>query len=131
MSPELHLLRPVGESYNQSSRIDNLLNFLASKGVKIYILIFREPKIALANDSEYTKLALEKHNKNIIVLRHPSTVLPFLWSHHEKIVIVDQEYGFLGGLDLCYGRYDTQEHLLDDPGSTINEETVYNFPGIY
>ena len=44
---------------------------------------------------------------NIKVLRHPNYVLPSPWSHHEKMVIIDQHVGFLGGLDLCYGRWDT------------------------
>lgn len=46
------------------------------------------------------------------VLRHPdhARVGVFLWAHHEKIVVVDQTYAFLGGLDLCYGRWDDHEH---------------------
>lgn len=46
------------------------------------------------------------------VLRHPdhAKVGIFLWAHHEKIVVVDQTYAFLGGLDLCYGRWDDHEH---------------------
>jgi len=55
---------------------------------------------------------------NIKVLRHPSTLIPFMWSHHEKLVIVDQKIGFLGGLDLCYGRMDNHKHLLFDPADT-------------
>jgi phospholipase D1/2 len=47
-------------------------------------------------------------------LRHPKTTIPMLWSHHEKIVIIDKKVGFLGGIDLCYGRYDNQRHLLFD-----------------
>lgn len=47
------------------------------------------------------------------MLRHPNYILvPFLWSHHEKIIVVDQKCGFLGGLDLCYGRWDNQKHYL-------------------
>ena len=34
--------------------------------------------------------------------------------NHEKIVVVDQKCGFLGGLDLCYGRWDTQKHHLSN-----------------
>jgi phospholipase D1/2 len=30
------------------------------------------------------------------------------------MVIVDQKIGFLGGLDLCYGRYDTSKHHIFD-----------------
>lgn len=35
-------------------------------------------------------------------------------SHHEKIVIVDYQICFIGGLDLCFGRYDTFEHKVND-----------------
>lgn len=35
-------------------------------------------------------------------------------SHHEKLVIVDYQICFVGGLDLCFGRYDTAEHKVGD-----------------
>lgn len=35
-------------------------------------------------------------------------------SHHEKLVIVDNHVCFIGGLDLCFGRYDTSEHVVGD-----------------
>ena len=52
-------------------------------------------------------------HKNIKVLRHPNYILvPFLWSHHEKMIIIDQKCAFMGGLDLCFGRWDNQKHYL-------------------
>lgn len=36
-------------------------------------------------------------------------------SHHQKCVIIDQDLAFVGGLDLCFGRWDTPEHELTDP----------------
>jgi phospholipase D1/2 len=52
-------------------------------------------------------------HKNIKVIRHPNyIVIPFFWSHHEKIVLIDQRIAFIGGLDICYGRWDTSEHPL-------------------
>ncbi|VDP99597.1 unnamed protein product [Trichobilharzia regenti] len=33
-----------------------------------------------------------------------------LWSHHEKMVAIDQSVVFLGGIDLCFGRWDTNDH---------------------
>lgn len=71
------------------------------------IIVYHESTFLL-NDSLYTKTYLESLHSNIKVLRHPATVLPMLWSHHEKMVVIDQTYGYLGGLDLCYGRWDTQ-----------------------
>lgn len=52
------------------------------------------------------------------VFRHPdhkgTEMKNYLWAHHEKLVIVDQQYAFVGGIDLCYGRWDTNMHPLTD-----------------
>jgi len=36
-------------------------------------------------------------------------------SHHQKIVVVDDALAFVGGLDLTQRRWDTEEHLVEDP----------------
>lgn len=59
-------------------------------------------------------------------MRHPRRFIPFNWSHHEKIVCIDQQVAFIGGLDLCFGRWDTNDHPLKDLG----ENGKYLFPGI-
>ena len=38
----------------------------------------------------------------------------YLWAHHEKFVVIDQHLAFVGGIDLCYGRWDNNKHLLTD-----------------
>jgi hypothetical protein len=40
-------------------------------------------------------------------------------SHHEKLVIIDYQICFIGGLDLCFGRYDTIEHRVGDCSADI------------
>lgn len=45
--------------------------------------------------------------------------LLFYRSHHEKIVIVDHQICFIGGLDLCFGRYDFPDHKVGDYPSVI------------
>ncbi len=35
---------------------------------------------------------------------------PFLSSHHQKIVLIDDQLAFVGGFDFCEGRWDTPEH---------------------
>lgn len=48
-------------------------------------------------------------------------------SHHDKIVIVDNKICFIGGLDLCFGRYDTLEHKVGDyPVHTWPGKDYYN-----
>lgn len=68
--PELYLKRPI-ES-NQQSRIDYVLEKAARRGVKIYIILFKEYKGPMPNDSEYAKEKLEKLHSNIRIIRHPS-----------------------------------------------------------
>lgn len=36
------------------------------------------------------------------------------WAHHEKLCLIDGEVAFMGGLDLCYGRWDTNSHPIAD-----------------
>lgn len=36
-------------------------------------------------------------------------------SHHQKFAVIDGRIGFVGGLDLCCGRWDDRGHLPNDP----------------
>ncbi|VFR01732.1 unnamed protein product [Cuscuta campestris] len=99
-----------------SSRLDALLEARANQGVKIYILLYKEVSIALKINSLYSKTKLLCIHKNVKVLRYPNhfSAGVYYWSHHEKIVIVDHHIAYIGGLDLCFGRYDTVEHKVGD-----------------
>ncbi|CAO2816948.1 unnamed protein product [Amaranthus hypochondriacus] len=61
-------------------------------------------------------------------------------THHQKTIVVDYEspgshkrriMSFLGGIDLCGGRYDTQEHSLFGTLHTVHKDDFNqpNFPG--
>ncbi|KAG8649642.1 hypothetical protein MANES_08G114700v8 [Manihot esculenta] len=82
----------------------------------IYILLYKEVAIALKINSLYSKNRLLNLHENVRVLRYPNhfSAGVYLWSHHEKLVIVDYQICFIGGLDLCFGRYDTTEHRVGD-----------------
>ena len=137
MSPEVWLKRPIFEAdYKNNTKkktpenlssLKDVLEYKAKNGVKIYILLYYECSLALTLDSEYTQNTLEHLDKNIEVTRHPSDKLDLLWSHHEKLVIIDQQIGYVGGLDLCWGRYDLHEHPIYEPP---NSEKKYYFPFI-
>ena len=99
------------------SRLVDVLGELADRGVAVMIHVYKEVSFALTLNSIHTKRVLESRSKNIKVIRHPHRSVvggQFLWSHHEKVVCIDQEVAFLGGLDLCYGRMDNSNHLLVD-----------------
>ncbi|KAH6820241.1 phospholipase D P1 [Perilla frutescens var. hirtella] len=119
MCPELFLRRPFRA--NASSRLDSLLESKAKQGVQVYILLYKEVALALKINSVYSKRKLLGIHENIRVLRYPDHFSSgvYLWSHHEKIVIVDHQICFVGGLDLCFGRYDSGEHQVGDHPSQI------------
>ncbi|XP_062197558.1 phospholipase D zeta 1-like isoform X2 [Phragmites australis] len=127
LCPELYLRRPF--HYHGSSRLDILLESKAKQGVQIYILLYKEVSLALKINSMYSKRKLLNIHENVKVLRYPdhfSTGI-YLWSHHEKIVVIDNQVCYIGGLDLCFGRYDSPEHKVEDfPASTWPGKDYYN-----
>ncbi|KAM7485037.1 hypothetical protein LguiA_001046 [Lonicera macranthoides] len=125
--PELYMRRPFHA--NAASRLDALLEAKAKQGVQIYILLYKEVALALKINSVYSKRKLLDIHENVRVLRYPDHFSSgvYLWSHHEKIVIVDHHICFIGGLDLCFGRYDSSEHKVGDyPPSIWPGKDYYN-----
>ncbi|CEP20033.1 hypothetical protein [Parasitella parasitica] len=119
LSPELFLRRPAAA--NLEWRLDRLLRRKADQGIKVYIVMYKEVAMALPLFSHQAKRHLLSLSPNIFVQRHPSRALDifnknsiFFWAHHEKICIVDNEIAFIGGIDQCFGRYDTPGHILVD-----------------
>lgn len=49
------------------------------------------------------------------------------WAHHEKLCVVDGKTAFMGGLDLCFGRWDTNQHSIADAHPTDLDGII--FPG--
>lgn len=112
-------------------RLDKILQRAANRGVHVYILVYQNPNGLSLYNYEATKY-LRKYNRpiqhgnglmhanepcgredcrwrkcaNIFTLTHPVLDGPAKWSHHEKLVVVDDEISFLGGLDLSIGRWD-------------------------
>lgn len=115
--PTIHLLRPA--ELHPEARLDLVLQKKAEEGVRVYVLMYKEISMALTLNSMFSKQVLTKLHENVHVLRDPDFLMKQLglWSHHEKIVSVDQRVSFVGGLDLCFGRWDTHKHeLFDEPG---------------
>lgn len=51
----------------------------------------------------------------------------YYFSHHEKLCVVDNKLAAMGGLDACYGRWDTRNHPLADVHPTEFFKSL--FPG--
>ncbi|KAI9658162.1 MAG: Phospholipase D1 [Alyxoria varia] len=114
LSPELFLRRPPAA--NMEWRLDNLLRRKAQQGVKIYVLLYRNINQAIPIESEFSKARLLDLHPNVQVQRSPNQVRQgaFYWAHHEKICVVDDTVAFCGGVDLCFGRWDTPDHRVTD-----------------
>ena len=142
--------------YNQEWRLDSLLKKKAQEGVKIYIVVYKEVSAALTCNSRHTKDAImglitDEHAPgygNIKLMRHPdhnvfenAGDMTFYWAHHEKFLVIDYEVAFIGGLDLCYGRWDEKQHPLSDvhpsgvqneifPGQDFNNNRIMDFQSV-
>ncbi|KAJ4354154.1 uncharacterized protein N0V89_005887 [Didymosphaeria variabile] len=154
LSPELFLRRPP--YYNQEWRLDSLLKKKAQEGVKIFIVVYKEVSAALTCNSRHTKDAImglitdedAPGYGNIKLMRHPdhnvfenAGDMTFYWAHHEKFVVIDYAVAFIGGLDLCYGRWDEKQHPLADvhpsgiqneifPGQDFNNNRIMDFQSV-
>lgn len=141
--------------YNQEWRLDQILKRRAEAGVKIYIVVYREVEAALTCNSAHTKHALQAlcpegspGYGNIRIMRHPdhnvfenAADMTFYWAHHEKFIVIDYEMAFIGGLDLCFGRWDNHQHQLSDlhpegiqeevwPGQDFNNNRIMDFQNV-
>ena len=133
LTPELYLKRPFID--HEKSRLDRVLTRAAERNVSVYILVYKEFNVALPNDSEHTKIYLSGLHRNIHVQRHPDHFASsgsMMWSHHEKCVVIDGLKAFIGGTDLCLGRWTTQAHKLIDvddllPGQDYNNIRIKDF----
>lgn len=123
LSPELYMRRPAAIS--QKWRLDRLLQQKAREGVKIFVIMYRNINSAIPIDSEYSKFSLLELHPNVFVQRSPNQFRQntFFWAHHEKLCLIDHTVAFVGGIDLCFGRWDTPQHLLTDDKPTGFETT--------
>lgn len=102
--------------------------------LQIYVIVYNEPLLSPVRvGSAFVMQRLEAAGIGAHVLRLPSrmfagTLSNTLWSNHRKIVVADPGTpgvtAFVGGIDLCFGRYDSDLHDLFD------YRRPYRWPGI-
>ncbi|THH14594.1 hypothetical protein EW146_g5764 [Bondarzewia mesenterica] len=83
---------------NEQWRLDRILKRKAEQGVKIYAVVYKEVTQTMSMSSSHT-----------------------------KVIVVDNHRACIGGLDICFGRWDTHNHPLADAHPTDFSKTL--FPG--
>lgn len=148
---KLRLVRDV--SHTSDHTLGELLKTKSQEGVRVLLLVWDDPTsrnilgyktegIMQTHDEETRHFF--KHSSVQVLLcprvagkRHSwvkQREVETIYTHHQKTVIVDAEAGnsarkiiaFVGGLDLCDGRYDTPQHSLFRTLQTLHKGDHHN-----
>ncbi|XP_058104715.1 phospholipase D gamma 1-like [Magnolia sinica] len=148
---KVRLVRDAG--YGSDCTLGDLLRTKSQDGVRVLLLIWDDPtsrKIWLlqtggvmqTHDEETRRFF--KHSSVQVLLcprsagkRHSwakQQEVGAIYTHHQKTVIVDTDAGngkrkitaFVGGLDLCDGRYDTPKHSILRTLQTVHKDDYHN-----
>lgn len=118
-------------------RLSELLAAAIQRGVHVRIMLYDSYKSVLDTHDDTCQEILSKLPKGAgsieVILENQNTgrwttskAPGFLFSHHQKSVVVDGQIAFLGGLDLAYGRWDSNSfNVVIDPTQHIIND-AYN-----
>ncbi|KAH7664618.1 Phospholipase D family protein [Dioscorea alata] len=149
----LHTVCLVRDAGRSDSTLGDLLKSKSQEGVRVLILVWDDPTsrsilgfkmdgVMQTHDEETRRFF--KHSSVQVLLCPRSAGKRHSWvkqqetatiyTHHQKTVIVDADAGynkrkivaFVGGLDLCDGRYDTPQHFLFSTLQTLHKNDYHN-----
>ncbi|KAI3701129.1 hypothetical protein L2E82_45774 [Cichorium intybus] len=142
-----------GLANNPEITLGELLKLKSQEGVRVLLLVWDDPTSRnilgfkmdgfMATHDEETRHFFKHSSVQVLLVprmagkRHSwvkKQEVGTIYTHHQKTVIVDTEAGygkrrimaFVGGLDLCDGRYDTPQHPLFRTLSTVHSEDFHN-----
>ncbi|MEX1314423.1 MAG: hypothetical protein AB1Z38_09600, partial [Desulfotignum sp.] len=115
------------EAPDVQTDLGDFLNAKAKRtlGLHVYILGWDFPMV-YAMEREWMpifKLGWKTHDR---VFFHLDDQHPMGASQHQKLVVIDNQVAFCGGLDLTNSRWDTPEHRLNDPRRVTPEGDPYS-----
>lgn len=107
----------------------------SNPSLRVYVMPWLSPKVGVDTGDFETMLAIFQLNAGLppptrafalpaIAQSDMAAGLGIGFSHHQKLVVVDEQRAFVGGIDLAYGRRDDGRFLLAANGRTGNE--LYN-----
>ncbi|BCA79308.1 VTT domain-containing protein [Desulfuromonas sp. AOP6] len=113
----LHLIPPPKQgSPKYPTALGDLLNHLLNEKPRLRACILNWDFVLLfALDREWLPIYKLEVNSHKHLRFHLDDQCPLGSSHHQKVVVLDDQLAFAGGLDLTRGRWDTPKHRPDDP----------------
>ncbi|MYN02510.1 hypothetical protein GTP41_10410 [Pseudoduganella sp. DS3] len=136
MSHDVELVRAADPK--RPNRLHHLIEqIIKSKPVQVRVLLYGSLKDTVPGTYDgQAKRKLESLNKQgypgsvAVILQAPTTgqLDSIDYSHHQKFVVIDGRIGFIGGIDMANGRWETPNYdiIVDPERFVINE--MYN-PG--
>ncbi|MES3039123.1 MAG: VTT domain-containing protein, partial [Bdellovibrionota bacterium] len=116
----VRLLRGDDEKQNSApSKVVDLLAWKAKENPELQIFLLRwDATIAFSAEREalpeFTWTTQTPENISIWM----DTTIPVGGSHHQKIILVDDELVFTGGMDIARQRWDERSHRIHEPERT-------------
>ncbi|XP_074279922.1 phospholipase D gamma 1-like isoform X2 [Silene latifolia] len=149
---KVRLVRNGGNPESECS-LGDLLRSKSAEGVRVLLLVWDDPTSRsilgyrtdgiMATHDEETRRFFKNSSVQVLLCprvagkRHSwvkKTEVSTIYTHHQKTVIVDADAGntrrkiiaFVGGLDLCDGRYDTPDHPILRSLQTTHKDDYHN-----
>ena len=109
-------LDPESRFGDRQAEIGHMLRMLVKSrpDLDVRLLIWKSPLLIAASQGFYPHRAQGWFRKRMVEFRLDSPG-PIGACHHQKVVIIDDAIAFCGGGDISTDRWDTTEHLDDDP----------------
>ena len=104
-------LDPVSEP---DEPMGDLLKRLAASGLDVRVLVWKAA-FAVAAAQDFFPLRDRRSFRDSAVKFVLDGEHPFGACHHQKAIVIDDALAFCGGADFAEDRWDTPEHLDDDP----------------
>lgn len=108
-----------GEDEKNSSEPSVLLELLSKKArerpdLTVYILIW-DSSVVFFGERDFLPERIWTNNTPENIHFHLDNTIPLWGSHHQKIILIDDQLVFSGGMDLSRQRWDERAHLPNDP----------------
>ena len=118
-------LLPGAAASDAPTRLDDLLAFVARRRPRLrcYILIWDYAALYTLERDPFSRWKLGWRMPRRVRFGFDDRI-PVGGSHHQKIVVVDDQLAFCGGIDLTGHRWDTSAHRVEEPAADVGRRAL-------